>query len=161
MDGVGNGVQREDNNLLQRSQLCQHGEFRHVSVSERQQSRPCGQNLCGAFVTAVLATNFEPFFFLTNGGRRHDKSACISTTMVSFSTKIVRLGCCMVMITTCSQNLCRPFLSLKRVIYYLIIYAAQFFPYQECNLRGTIFPYQECNKSSKYHTATSEYRFET
>ena len=33
----------------------------------------------------------------------------------------------------CSQNLCRPFLSRERVIYYLIIYAAQFFPYQECN----------------------------
>ena len=28
----------------------QHGEFRHVSVSERQRSRLCGQNLCGAFV---------------------------------------------------------------------------------------------------------------
>ena len=28
----------------------QHGEFRHVSVRERQRSRLCGQNLCGAFV---------------------------------------------------------------------------------------------------------------
>ena len=32
------------------SQLSQHGEFQHVNVSERQRSRPCGQNLCGAFV---------------------------------------------------------------------------------------------------------------
>ena len=47
---VGNGVRREDKNLIQRSQLRQHGEFRHVSVSERQQSQLCGQNLCGAFV---------------------------------------------------------------------------------------------------------------
>ena len=41
---------REDKNLLQRSQLRQHGEFRHVSVSERQRLRLCGQDLCGAFV---------------------------------------------------------------------------------------------------------------
>ena len=40
-----NGDQKEDKTLLQHSQLCQHGEFRHVSVSERQRSRPCGQNL--------------------------------------------------------------------------------------------------------------------
>ena len=37
----------------------QHSEFRHVSVSERQQSHLCGQNLCGAFVRAVLAMNFK------------------------------------------------------------------------------------------------------
>ena len=36
---VGNGIQREDKKLLQRSQLRQHGEFRHAR--------------------AVLATNFE------------------------------------------------------------------------------------------------------
>ena len=45
-----NGDQKEDKTLLQHSQLSQHGEFRHVSVSERQRSWPCGQNLCGAFV---------------------------------------------------------------------------------------------------------------
>ena len=39
-----NGDQKEDKTLLQHSQLSQHGEFRHVSVSERQRSRPCGQN---------------------------------------------------------------------------------------------------------------------
>ena len=44
------GDQKEDKTLLQHSQLSQHGEFRHVSVSERQRSRPCGLNLCGAFV---------------------------------------------------------------------------------------------------------------
>ena len=46
---IGNGVRREDKNLLQLSQLRQHGEFRHVSVSERQRLRLCGQDLCGAF----------------------------------------------------------------------------------------------------------------
>ena len=45
-----NGDRKEDKTLLQRSQLSQHGEFWHVSVSGRQRSRPCGQNLCGAFV---------------------------------------------------------------------------------------------------------------
>ena len=40
-----NGDQKEDKALLQPSQLSQHGEFRHVSVSERQRSRLCGQNL--------------------------------------------------------------------------------------------------------------------
>ena len=54
-----NGGQREDKKLLQRSQLRQHGEFWHVSVSEREQSRPCGQNLCGPFVRAVLAMKVE------------------------------------------------------------------------------------------------------
>ena len=39
-----NGGQKEDNTLLQHSQLSQHGEFWHASVSERQRSRPCGQN---------------------------------------------------------------------------------------------------------------------
>ena len=47
---VSNGGQREHKKLLQRSQLRHHGEFRHVSVSERQRSRVCGQNLYGAFV---------------------------------------------------------------------------------------------------------------
>ena len=54
-----NGDQKENKTLLQHAQLSQHGEFRHVNVSERQRSHLCGQNLCGAFVRAVLATNFE------------------------------------------------------------------------------------------------------
>ena len=54
-----NGYQKKDKTLLQHAQVSQHGEFRHVNVSERQQSHLCGQNLCGAFVRAVLVTNFE------------------------------------------------------------------------------------------------------
>ena len=46
-----NGSQREDKKLLQRSQPCQHSEFRHVSVSERQS---CGQNLCVPFLRTLL-----------------------------------------------------------------------------------------------------------
>ena len=47
-------AQGEDKKLLQRSQLRQHGEFWHVSVSERQRSRPCGQNLRVPFLRTVL-----------------------------------------------------------------------------------------------------------
>ena len=45
--------------LLQHSQLSQHGEFRHVSVSERQRSRSCGQNLRVPFPRAVLPPEVE------------------------------------------------------------------------------------------------------
>ena len=54
-----NGDQKEDRTLLQRSQLSQHGEFRHVSVSERQRSQPCGQNLRVPFLRTVLPPEVE------------------------------------------------------------------------------------------------------
>ena len=49
-----NGDQREDTKLLQHLQLCQHSEFWHVSVSERQRSRPCGHNLRVPLLRTVL-----------------------------------------------------------------------------------------------------------
>ena len=49
-----NGGQREDTKLLQHLQLCQHGKVWHVSVSERQRSRPCGQNLGVPLLRTVL-----------------------------------------------------------------------------------------------------------
>ena len=54
-----NGDQKEDKTLLQHSQLSQHGEFRHVSVIERQRSRPCGQNLRVPFLRTVLPLEVE------------------------------------------------------------------------------------------------------
>ena len=55
------GPPGEDKKLLQRSQLREHGEFRHVLgnghggvVSERQRSWPCGQNLSVPFLRTVL-----------------------------------------------------------------------------------------------------------
>ena len=54
-----NGDQKEDNTLLQHSQLSRHGEFRHVSVRERQRSRLCGQNLRVPFLRTVLPTEVE------------------------------------------------------------------------------------------------------
>ena len=54
-----NGDQKEDKTLLQHSQLSQHGEFCHVSVSERQRLWPCGQNLRVPFPRAVLPLEVE------------------------------------------------------------------------------------------------------
>ena len=49
--------QKEDKTLLQG--LSQHGEFRHVSVNERQRSQPCGQNLRVPFLRTVLPPEVE------------------------------------------------------------------------------------------------------
>ena len=51
-----NGDQKEDKTLLQHSQLPQHGD---ASVSERQRSRPCGQNLRVPFLRTVLPPEVE------------------------------------------------------------------------------------------------------
>ena len=56
---VSNGDQKEDKTLLRHSQLRQHGEFWHASVSERQRSRPCGQNLRVPFLRTVLPPEVE------------------------------------------------------------------------------------------------------
>ena len=47
-------ILKEDKTLLQHSQLSQHGEFWYISVSERQRSRPYGQNLRVPFLRTVL-----------------------------------------------------------------------------------------------------------
>ena len=52
-------AQGDGKGLLQRSQLRQHGEFWHASVSERQRSRPCGQNLHVPFLRTVLPPEVE------------------------------------------------------------------------------------------------------
>ena len=48
------GGQNEDRTILQRSQRFHKGEFRHVSMSTRQRSLRCGQNLRGPFLRATL-----------------------------------------------------------------------------------------------------------
>ena len=53
------GDQKEDKTLLQHSQLSHHGECRYISVSERQRSRPCGQNLRVPFLRTVLPPEVE------------------------------------------------------------------------------------------------------
>ena len=54
-----NGDRKEDKTLLQHLQLPQHGEFWHASVSERQRSRACGQNLRVPFLRTVLPPEVE------------------------------------------------------------------------------------------------------
>ena len=54
-----NGDQKEDKTLLQHLQLRKHGEFRYVSISERQRSQPCGQNLRVPFPRMVLPPEVE------------------------------------------------------------------------------------------------------
>jgi len=54
-----NGGQNEDRTLLQRSQHCHNSEFRHISISTRQQSLRCTQNLCGPFLRATLPMRVE------------------------------------------------------------------------------------------------------
>ena len=54
-----NGDQKEDKTLLQRSQLPRHGKIWHASVSERQRSRACGQNLRVPFLGTVLPPEVE------------------------------------------------------------------------------------------------------
>ena len=48
------GSQNEEKTLLQPSQRCHKGEFRHVSISTQQRSLQCGQNLRGPFLRATL-----------------------------------------------------------------------------------------------------------
>ena len=66
-------AQREGNKLLQRSQLRQHGEFWHASVSERQRSQPCGQNLRVPFLRTVLPPEVEECACWSNGGHGKTK----------------------------------------------------------------------------------------
>jgi len=81
--------------LLQRSQRCHKGEFRHVSISARQRSLRCGQNLSGPFLRATLPARALKRWRTT--GRQNGSN---STTKVSFCTIIIRLCHCMVAITT-------------------------------------------------------------
>jgi len=45
--------------LLQHSQLCHKGEFRHISISTQQQSWWCSKNLHRPFLRAILPTTVE------------------------------------------------------------------------------------------------------
>ena len=68
------GIKKEDKTLLQHSQLSQHGEFRHVSVSERQRSRPCGQNLRVPFLRMVLSPEVGESAQANYGGHGETKA---------------------------------------------------------------------------------------
>ena len=131
-----NGDQKEDKTLLQHSQLSQHGEFQLVSVSERQRSRPCGQNLCGAFVrlywqrTSKKAieqwrlTARQKHLYLHHQGEFQHQNCTVRT----------------VHDRRCSQNLCRLFLRSQTLI--ILFTRHNFSPTRsvKITLRGTIFP---------------------
>ena len=92
------GDQNEDRTLLQCSQRCHKGEFRHVSISTRQRSLWCGQNLCGPFLRATLTMTVVSYAraMADNG----DKRGHNSTAKVSFCTIIIRLCHCTIAIMT-------------------------------------------------------------
>ena len=74
----------QDRTSLQRSQRCHKGEFRHASISARQQSLRCGHNLCRPFLRATLAMTVGSCaraMAATGRQRAHN-----STTEVSFCT---------------------------------------------------------------------------
>jgi len=88
---IDHGDQMKTEHLLQCSQRCHGVEFRHVSISTRQRSLRCGQNLRGPFLRAALRSS--------DGGQWGDKRAHNFTTKVSFCTIIIRLCHGMVAIT--------------------------------------------------------------
>ena len=104
------GGQNEDKTLLQCSRCHKGDEFWHVSISARQQSLRCGQNLRRPFLTATLLDHA-----LERWRTWGDKGAHNSTTKVSFCTSITRLCHCMMGSCGCSQNLYSPFLRAVRL----------------------------------------------
>jgi len=85
------GGQDDNKTLLQRSQRCHKGVFRHVSISARQQSLRCGQNFRGPFLK--LHCRWQLDHALERWRTRGDKRAHNSTTKASFCT-IVRFCYC-------------------------------------------------------------------
>ena len=141
-----NGDEKEDKTLLQHSQLPQHGVFRHGSVSERQRLRLCGQDLCGAFVrlywqpTSKRAikqwrpTAQQKRLYLHHQGEFQHQNCTVGTVHDSDREGVVRI------FVRHSYHLnelitlfTRHNFSYTRSVINYIIYAAQFFPYQECN----------------------------
>ena len=100
---VSNGGQKEDRTLLKHSQLSQHGEFWHVSVSERQRSRPCGQNLrvpllrmvlppeVGESARAMAATARQKHLYLQHQGEFQHQNYTVRTVHDSDHDSVVRI----------------------------------------------------------------------
>ena len=130
----GHGGQNEDRTLLQRSQRCHKGEFRHRSISTRQRWLRCGQNLFGVFLRATLPITVGSCArtMADNG----ETKELVTPPPRCFCTIIIHLCHCMIAITTVYSESLQPFPASCEVIYIIYIrsyYAAQFFTYQECN----------------------------
>ena len=115
---------REDKKLIQRSQLRQHGEFWHVSVSERQKLRvPFLRTVLppevGESARAMAAsTARQKRSYLHHQGVFQHQNCTVGTVHDSDHEGVVRI---FVGHSYHSNEL------------FILYYAAQFFLYQECN----------------------------
>ena len=125
------------------TQRCHNGEFRHVSISVRQRSLWCGQNLRGPFLRATLPMTVGSCAraMVDNGKTKG---------LITPPPKWVSAQLLYVCVTAwqrsrlLSQNLSSLFLRAVRLFIYITLitlhYAAQFSPYQECNYAEQFFP---------------------
>ena len=120
---------REDKKLvIQRSQLRQHGEFWHVSVSERQKLRvPFLRTVLppevGESARAMASTTRQKRSYLHHQGEFQLQNCTVGTVHDSDHEGVVRI---FVRHSYHSNELF--------TLYYIILhYAAQFSLYQECN----------------------------
>ena len=123
---------REDKKLvIQCSQLRQHGEFWHVSVSERQKLRVPFLRTelppeVGESARAMASTARQKRSYLHHQGEFQHQNCTVGTVHDSDHEGVVRI---FVGHSYHSNELC--------ILYYIILhYAAQFFLYQECNIEG-------------------------
>ena len=85
--------------LLQCSQLCHQGEFRHLSVSAQWHWWQCSQNLHGLFLRAVVTTKVEAsltWAIVADGKAK----ALIAPISREFQQKIIHLSQWTIVITT-------------------------------------------------------------
>ena len=108
------GGQNEDRTLLQRSQRCHNGDFRHIIINTRQRSLRCGQNLRGPFLRATLP--------MTVGSCARVMAADGKTKgLITPPPRWVSAQLLYVCVSAwqwsqlCSQNLCSPFLRAVRL----------------------------------------------
>ena len=140
---------REDKKLvIQRSQLRQHGEFWHVSVSERQKLRvPFLRTVLppevGESARAMASTARQKRSYLHHQGEFQLQNCTVGTVHDSDHEGVVRI---FVGHSYHSNELfILYYITLRGYLYYIILhYAAQFFLYQECNYAAQFFLYQEC-----------------
>ena len=132
------GGQDEDNTFLQRSQRCHKDEFRHVRISTRQRSLRCGQKSSWAFPESYTADDSS--IVRSSDGGHGETKGFITPPSVTESLH-----------DSDHEGVVRIFVALSCELwglfnYITLHYAAQFLPYEECNIYAAQFsPYHECN----------------
>jgi len=134
------GGQNKDRTLLQHSQHCHKGEFRHVNFSARQQSLRCRHNLRRAFLRATLAmTAGSCAQAMAATGRQKGSLLHHQGEFLHNYYMFVSLH------DSDHEGVVRIFVALSCELWgYLFTlitldYTAQFFPYQECNVRSFLY----------------------